>query len=68
MGEGQKTELYSSPPHCQPGTAVQCPHFFIQVPDPKNIQTHTGATKVFLEGLVRGIRFFSKKNSLLVAD
>ena len=37
-------------------------------PRPKNIQTQTGATKVFLEGLVRGIRFFSKENSRLVAD
>ena len=44
------------------------PSFLHPGPRPKNIQTHTGATKVFLEGLVRGIRFFSKQNSRLVAD
>ena len=47
MGEGQKTELYLSPPHCQPGNAVQCPHFFIQVPDQKKLQTQQGPKKCF---------------------
>ncbi len=57
------------PPLCPPGTAVQYLRFPIQVPDSKHFRrTQAGAKKVFLEGLVRGIRCFSKKSSRLVAD
>ena len=35
------------PPLCPPGTAVQCPHFFIQVPDQKNFRHTQGPKKCF---------------------
>ena len=35
------------PPLCPPGTAVQCPRFFIQVPDPKTFRRTQGPQKCF---------------------
>ena len=60
-GGGTENGALLIPPHCQPGTAVQCPHFFIQVPDQKKLQTQHGPKKCFFWGWCG--KFEKKKTS-----
>ena len=46
-GGGTENEALLIPPHCQPATPVQCPHFFIPVPDPKTFRRTQGPQKCF---------------------
>ena len=67
LGRGRKRSSTHSPPP-PPWYCSAVPSFSHPGPGPKKPETHTGAQKVFFGGVVRGIRFFSKKNSRLVAD
>ena len=66
-GRGRKRSSPHSPPE-PPWYCSAVPSFSHPGPGPKKPETHTGAQKVFFGELGREIRFFSKKNSRLVAD
>ena len=63
-GEGALSE---SAPNWR-GTALQYPHNAKKLKPKKNKHSDKGTKKCCGEGLVGEIRFFSKKNSRLVAD
>ena len=65
-GAGQRA-LSDSAPNWR-GTALQYPTNAQKVKPKKRKNTYRGPKKCCGEGLVREIRFFSKKNSRLVAD